>query len=176
VGAPPTSFYEENVIMGDADRLWGILEPWLDAEGVELDDLDVLGRGAGRVVRVTVDSDGGLDLDRISDISRGLSRILDDDELIAGSFTLEVTSPGLERSLRRPAHYRKAVGREVVVKTSEPIEGAKSHRGILEGVEDDRVLVSVDGSSRFIPFNAVAQARTVFRWEKAPKPGKRGAK
>lgn len=163
--------------MGDGDeRLWDLLAPYLEAEGVELDDLAVLGRGAGRMLRVTVDGAGGLDVDRIADLARGLSRLLDEAEGLDGPYTLEVTSPGLERSLSRPAHYRKSVGREVVVKTRVAIDGAQSHRGLLTAVADEGVAVLVDGSARQIPLSEVTQARTVFRWEKPARPGKRGSR
>ncbi len=163
--------------MVDLDRrLWELLEPWLEAEGVELDDLEVLGLGAGRLVRVTVDSPGGVDLERIAQLSRGLSRLLDETDLAGASYTLEVSSPGLERPLRRPSQFRKAVGREVILKTRAEVAGARNHRGILAGVGEGDVLVNVDGAERAIPLDHVTQARTVFRWEKAPKPGKRGAK
>jgi ribosome maturation factor RimP len=173
----PAHFFVEEQVMGDVDRrLWDLLEPWLEAEGVELDDLELAGAGAGRLVRVTVDSPGGIDLDRIADLSRGLSRILEDTDLIGASYTLEVSSPGLERPLRRPSQFRKAVGREVIVKTRAEVAGSRSHRGILSSVGEGDVLVTVDGTDRPIPFDHVTEARTVFSWEKAPKPGKRGAK
>lgn len=163
--------------MGDVDRrLWDRLEPWLEAEGIELDDLDVLGRGAGRVVRVIIDAPGGVDVDRIADVSRGVARILDTEDAIDGAYTLEVSSPGLERPLRRPEHYRKAVGKEVLIKTKAPVDGATSHRGVLGAVEADAVDVAVDGQPRRIALAEVTQARTVFRWEKSPKPGKRGVR
>ena len=163
--------------MGDVDeRLWGLLETWLEAEGIELDDLAVLGRGAGTVVRVTVDSPSGIGVDRIADLSRGISRLLDQQEALSGPYSLEVSSPGLERTLHRPAQYRKAVGSEVVVKTRAPVAGAQSHRGTLTAVNEDRVALAVDGADRTIPLTDVAQARTVFRWDKAPKPGKRGSR
>ncbi|HSM02705.1 MAG TPA: ribosome maturation factor RimP [Acidimicrobiia bacterium] len=163
--------------MADGDgRLWEVLEPFLVAEGVELDDVELLGRGAGRILRVTVDAEGGIGVDRIADLARGMSRLLDDQAPIDGPYTLEVSSPGLERALRRPSHYAKAVGREVVVKTRDPIEGAQSHRGILSEVAGSSVAVLVDGHDRRIPLAEVTQARTVFRWEKRPKPGKRGGR
>lgn len=166
--------------MGDpqgdiGDRLWETLEPYLEAEGVELDDLDVRGRGNGRLVRVTVDAPGGIGVDRIAEISRGVSRLLDEGDPVPGSYTLEVSSPGLERPLRRPRHFAKSVGREVDVKTAEEIEGAQRHRGVLERVDARTMQVLVDGAERTIPMESVTQAKTVFRWEKAPKPGgKRG--
>ena len=159
--------------MADDTRLWQVLEPYLAAEGVELDDLEVRGRGRGRMLRVVVDADGGVGMDRIAELSRGLSRLLDEADPIDDSYTLEVTSPGLERRLRRPAHYRKAVGRDVVITTSEPIDGSTSHRGVVAEADDDAVAVDVEGALRRIPLASVAKARTVFRWESAPKPGRK---
>ena len=162
--------------MGDVgERLWETLEPYLEAEGVELDDLDVRGRGNGRLVRVTVDAPGGIGVERIAELSRGVSRLLDEADPVTGAYTLEVSSPGLERSLKRPSHFVKAVGREIDVKTTAAIEGAQRHRGVLEQVDDGTLSLIVDGAPRSIPMGSVAQAKTVFRWEKSPKPGgKRG--
>lgn len=155
----------------DTDRLWPGIEAYLEAEGIELDDLALRGRGRGRILRVTVDGEDGLDVDRIADLSRGLSRLVED--AIDGPFTLEVTSPGLERELRRHAHYRKAVGREVVVTTRTPIEGATSHRGVLDAVGEEQFSVRIGDDLRSIAFDAVSGARTVFRWERASKPGRK---
>jgi ribosome maturation factor RimP len=157
-----------------ADRLWDTLERYVSAEGIELDDVEVLGRGPRRVVRVTVDAAEGLDVERIAEVSRGLSRLLDGEDTFDGPYTLEVSSPGLERRLRRVEHYRKSLGREVVVKTAEAVDGARSHRGILRDIDDNTVVVTVDDVDRTIPLSTVTRARTVFRWEAAPKPGKRG--
>ncbi|OFW67288.1 MAG: hypothetical protein A2Z12_06160 [Actinobacteria bacterium RBG_16_68_21] len=162
--------------MGDDGRLWDLLGSYLEAEGVELDDLAVLGRGAGRVLRVTVDSAGGLDVDRIADLARGMSRLLDDTEDLDGPYTLEVSSPGLERTLKRPAQFRKAVGREVLVKTKIAIDGEQSHRGVLIEAGEGDVAVLVGDRNRTIPLADVTQARTVFRWDKPAKPGKRAAR
>ena len=157
------------------ERLWGLVEPYLAVEGVELDDLVVRGAGGARLVRVTVDAGGGLDVEAIARLSQGLSRLLDEAEALPGAYTLEVGSPGLERDLRRPAHFEKARGREVTVTTSDDLAGARRHRGVMEGVAPEGITLLVGEERRCIPFDQVAQARTVFRWEKAPKPGhKRG--
>jgi len=154
-----------------AERLWQLLAPHLDAEGVELDDLELSGRGAGRLVRVTVDAPH-LDVDRIADLSRGLRRLLEEDSVL-GDHTLEVSSPGLERKLRRPGHFHKSVGREVDLSTDTEVEGATHHRGTLTAADDSAITVLVDGETRRIPITAVAKARTVFIWEPAAQPGKR---
>lgn len=156
-------------------RLWDLVGPYLAAEGIELDDLEVRGGGGARLVRVTLDAAAGMDVEAIAQVSQGLSRLLDQADVLPGAYTLEVGSPGLERELRRPAHFGKAVGREVVVTTREPLGGSRRHSGVLDEVTGEAVTLRLTEGTRRILFGQVAQARTVFRWEKAPKPGhKRG--
>jgi ribosome maturation factor RimP len=156
-------------------RLWDLVGPYLAAEGIELDDLEVRGGGGARLVRVALDAPGGMDVEAMARASQGLSRLLDQADLLPGAYTLEVGSPGLERELRRPVQYGKALGREVVVTTRDPLDGSRQHRGVLDEVTGEAVTLRLTEGTRHIPFGQVAQARTVFRWEKAPKPGhKRG--
>jgi ribosome maturation factor RimP len=151
--------------MRTVEHIWKVVEPYLAAEQLELDDLELVGQGRARTLRVVVDAAGGVDLDRISDVSRGLSRLLDAETDLPGPYQLEVTSPGLERKLTRPSHYRKAVGREVVVKT-----GQATIRGILRSADERSFTVEAD-EEKTIPYDGVVSARTVFRWDRAPKPG-----
>ncbi len=153
------------------EGLWELIDGYLQAEGLELDDLEMIGEGRGPVLRVTVDLDGGVGVDRLAETSRGLSRLLDDDQRLQKTYTLEVTSPGLERKLRRPEHFAKSIGREVVVKTHQEIEGERVHRGTLESLDGDACVIAVEGNDRRVPHAAIASARTVFRWEPAAKPG-----
>jgi ribosome maturation factor RimP len=156
-----------------ADRLWAVVEPYLSAEGVELDDLEIVGKAPGVVVRVTLDAAEPMGVDQLADVSRRLSRLLDEEDPIASSYTLEVSSPGLERKLRRPRHYKKSVGRDVRVKSKVAVGGDHSHRGVLVEASDLDFVVEVDGTDRRIAYGDVISARTVFAWEKASKPGKR---
>ena len=149
--------------------IWSVVEPYLAAERLELDDLELSGHGPGRVLRVTVDGDE-LDVDRLAELSRGLSRLLDDEPALQDRYRLEVSSPGLERKLRRPAHYRKSLGREVVVKVSEGA-GKATYRGTLAEADESRFIVDADQGPISVPYDDVVSAKTVFRWEKAPKPG-----
>lgn len=160
--------------MGAAeDRLWKVVEPYVTAEGIELDDLEVLGQGPRKIVRVTVDAEEPVDIDHIARLSRGIGRLLDETDPFPDAYTLEVGSPGLERSLRRPRHYEKSLERTVKVKTYAPIDGAKNHTGILTGVGEGEITVEVDGAERVIALDAIASARTVFTWTSGEKPGKR---
>jgi ribosome maturation factor RimP len=149
-----------------------LIEPWLAAERLELDDLEFSGAGRGRTLRVVIDGEGPLDLDLISEVSEGLSRLLDNDQTIDGSYQLEVSSPGLERKLRVPRHFHKSTGREVKLKVRQG-ETTRSLGGKLEAADDEGfVVTTAEGSERFA-YGEVLAAKTIFRWEKAPKPGKK---
>jgi ribosome maturation factor RimP len=150
--------------MTDAvQRLWGMVEPYVAAEGVELDDIEVL--GGGRVLRLVVDADGGIGVDRIADLSKAISRLIDADDPIDSAYTLEVTSPGLERKLRRPAHYLKSVGRQVKVKTNSPVAGERTHRGTLVAADGSGFTIDEDGTTVTLAYGDVESAKTVFVWD-----------
>lgn len=152
------------------DRLWDRIGPYVAAEDVELDDVEVL--GGGQIVRVTVDADEPLGVDRIAELSRGISRIIDEEDPIPTSYTLEVSSPGLERRLRRPRHYEKSLGKQIKVKTLSAVAGEKTHTGNLTAAGDEGFTIDVDGTERTLAYAQVASARTVFEWETSTRPGK----
>mgnify|MGYP001827242682 FL=1 len=154
-----------------AEQIWGLVGPYVAAEGIELDDVEVL--GGGKLLRVVVDGDEPIGLDRIADLSRGISRLIEADDAFPGPYTLEVTSPGLERKLRRPEHFRKAIDSDVHIKTFTKIEDEKHHRGALVAADHDAVVVAVEGVDRRIEMSDISSARTVFVWEKGEKPGKK---
>ena len=149
--------------------IWDVVEPYLAAERLELDDLELSGHGRGRILRVTVDG-ADVNIDRLADLSRGLSRILDNETDLQDQYQLEVTSPGLERKLKRPSHYAKSIGREVVVKVTEGDHKA-TVRGTLVDANEDLFVIDAEDGSRSVAYEDVISAKTVFRWEKAPKPG-----
>lgn len=157
--------------MSSETALWDKTEEYLAGERLELDDLEVLGGGRARTVKVTIDGEG-LDLDRIAEVSRGLSRLYDREYDPEGSYQLEVTSPGLERALKRPRHFVKSIGREVVLKGRDPDGNVGTHRGVLAAADDEAATIEVDGDEFRYPYEAVISARTVFRWEPSPKPGR----
>ena len=153
-----------------ADKLWDRIEPYVAAEGVELDDVEVL--GGGQIVRVTLDAGDPIGVDTIADLSRGIGRLIEEDDPIKGSYTLEVSSPGLERKLTRERHFEKSIGRDVKVKTHREIDRTKNHRGLLAGTTGEDFTVTVDGNDRTIRYAEVASARTVFEWGSDKRPGK----
>jgi ribosome maturation factor RimP len=156
-------------ILTTVSDIWTVVEPYLTAERLELDDLELLGRGPGTVLRVVVDGEN-VNVDRLADISRGLSRLLDNETALNDAYRLEVTSPGLERNLRLPGHFAKSIGREVVIKIAEGDQKV-TLRGILIEAGEGSFTVEIDDERTVVDYEDVLTAKTVFRWEKAPKPG-----
>jgi len=162
-----------------ADALVAAVEPVLTRLGLSLYDLELTGTGGARTLRVLVDRpDGSLDLAAITAATNDLSPLLDADPGVAGvlrgSYTLEVSSPGLERPLRTPAHFRGALGAVVSLKTAPTTGAARRVRGVVVGADDDAVELDVDGAIETFAYRDVTQARTVFEWgatkPQTPKP------
>jgi ribosome maturation factor RimP len=159
--------------MAIVDEVRSVIEPWLAAERLELDDLELKGTGPGRTLRVVIDADEPVDLDRIAEVSSGISRLLDAEIDLDDPYQLEVTSPGLERVLKTPRHFQKSVGREVNMKLRREGETVVV-KGRIELAGDDRASVTTeDGAVVEFGYDEIAKARTVFRWQAAPKPGKK---
>jgi ribosome maturation factor RimP len=165
--------------MADVDAIAAAVEPVVTALGLELYDVEATGPGRARTLRVTVEREGGVDLDAVSAASQAISPVLDADPAVQaacpGSYTLEVTSPGLERRLRTPAHFRGAVGAMVSVKTRTG-GTAERRRGVLTAADDAGIDVAFETGDERLPYDAVTQARTVFEWGPAAKPGRRPAR
>ncbi len=160
--------------MSDApEELWNVLAAYVEAERIELDDLEVLGGGGRRIVRVTVDHPDGVDLDTIGDLTRGISRLLDEHTSFSDPYTLEVSSPGLERKLRRPQHFQKSIGRPVTVKTRSEVDGQRRHDGTLVAADERSFTITVGDTRRVIDYGDVTSGRTVYEWKAPTKPGKK---
>ena len=156
--------------MAKADTVRTIVEPLAAAAGADVYDVTF----AGGKLAVSISREGGIDLDTLTDISRALGQRLDDDEIIGGSYTLEVTSPGLERPLRTPEHYRGAVGESVTIRTNPDVEGERRVRGEIVEADDRTVTVRLednDDDVRTIAYADVERARTTFSWGATPKTG-----
>ena len=151
--------------MSIEERLGDLFEQHLSGQGLELDYLQVAGRGP-RIVRVIVDREGGVGVDQLAAVSRSLSRQLDRLDPFEGSYSLEVSSPGLERALHLPRHFHKSIGRDVTIKTNVEVAGSRHHRGVLEAADSDGCSVRVDGESRMIGYGQIRSARTRFEWNR----------
>ena len=149
---------------------------------LQLDLYDLEFRGG--TLRVTIDRpagvEGGLDLDVIALASRLIGRELDHDDPMGGHYTLEVTSPGLERTLRVPAHFQRSIGKTVALRLRDIVtpDGERSERrlqGVLVAADDQSATIQLNDAAlteRTVPYAKIDRARTVFAWGPAPKPGK----
>lgn len=153
--------------MAASDQVTRLAEPICADLGVELYDVE----HKSGIVRVTVDRAGGVDIDTISLITRELSRALDHDDPLPGRYTLEVSSPGLERPLRVPAHFAKARGSTVKIKTRPHVEGERRAEGVLVASDDDGFTIEAGAGARRFRYSDVDSVRTVFEWGPTPKPG-----
>ena len=154
--------------MDPATRVRELVEPVLAAEGLELVDA-LFARGA---LQIFVDRPGGIDLEAISAVSATVSRLLDEHDPVPGHYTLEVSSPGLERPLRRPEHFRRFVGTTIAVKTRPDVAGERRLQARLDAADDEGIVVG----GRTLSYEEIERARTVFEWGAAPKPGSRPAR
>ncbi len=152
-------------------RVQALVAPLLADLGMEIYDLE----HAGGVVRVTIDRPGGIDLEAIALATRLISRELDHSDPIPGRYTLEVTSPGLERPLRTPAHFQLAIGSVVAVRTHSHVDGDRRAQGTLTAADDDTVTVlavtDAGPVERRLSYDDIERAKTVFEWGGQPKPG-----
>ena len=158
--------------MASLEAVRAAAEPVVTSLGLELVDAEIVGSGRARTLRLTVDGPGGVDLDALAAASSPVLDALDAAGAVSGPYNLEISSPGVERPLRRPADFRRFVGTTISIKSHEVVAGARRHRGLLLEAGDDGVVMEVDGERRPFPYDGIAQARTVFEWGPAPKPGR----
>ena len=171
--------------MNVEERVQDLLEPVVATLDVELVDVEF----KGGTLRVTVDKDDGITTESLTAVNRLVSPILDQHDPVPGRYTLEVSSPGLERPLKRLVHYERAVGENVVLKMRPSVEPRRVKGRLLEVGGSDELdgsvaleVFEVNGvdaktieQQRF-PLADVATGRTIFDWGPGPKPGQPGAK
>ena len=163
--------------MPEQETIVAAIEPVLATLGLEVFDVQLTGSGRARTVRVIVDRDGGVDLDAITATSESIQPALDAlDDL--GPYALEVSSPGLERPLHRPEHFRRAVGETVSVKVRDADGEVRRLRGDLVSTDERGITVDAGDtdSGEHVDYDQIIKARTVFEWGAAPKPDKRAKK
>jgi ribosome maturation factor RimP len=141
------------------ERVSELAEEVAVSMGVEVDDIELLGEGRRRVLRVTLDSPGGVTIDDCASFSRDFGALMDVEDPIEGAYTLEVSSPGLDRPLKTLRHYEKSIGKLVNVVLKEEREGGGFLRGRLLSVDAKGIGISVDGREMMIPFDNIKRAR-----------------
>ena len=158
--------------MGALEEVRDLAQSVAGRRDLRLWDVELGGGRGNSVVRVYVDGERGVDLDTVAEISQELSRGLDLRDPFPGRYVLEVSSPGLERTLKRPDHFSASVGKKATMKTKKPLIGG-SHRidGLIRSADEVAVQIEVDGAGRGgesqieVPYDEVKMARTVFEWQ-----------
>jgi ribosome maturation factor RimP len=139
----------------DAEKVAALLDPVVSAMGMDLEGVRVTSAGRRRVLRIVVDADGGVSLDDIAVVSRDLSAALDESVVMGDQpYTLEVSSPGVDRPLTERRHWRRAIGRLVVAPVIAPGDGARvTVEGRVTGASADGITLDVDGESRMFGYS-----------------------
>ena len=142
-----------------------LIRPVIEGSGLELVDVAFRRESGRRVLRVVVDREGGVDVDTIAELAEKVSRRLDVEGFAPGPYALEVSSPGIERSLKLPRDFARRVGDNVRVKTTTPVEGRTNITGELVSADDDGIMVAVGGGELRVRYADIASARTVVDWD-----------
>ena len=138
-----------------------LLEPVISLMGYELVGIEYLGQGRNGVLRVYIDKTDGVTLDDCEKVSRQVSGLLDVEDPIRERYTLEVSSPGLDRPLFTREHFARHTGEWVQVRLDKPLDGRRNFKGIIQGMQDEEVLLEVDGTQFVLPLKTIEKARLV---------------
>lgn len=153
-----------------AGRVAEIISPTAAEQGLILWDVEFVREGARQVLRVTIDSPNGINIDDCEKFHRAIDPILDEADPIETAYYLEVSSSGVERELKYPEHYSACRGWDVEIKLYAPDEtGSKTVTGVLAGLENDKILIDAPDGRREIGVAAAAKVRTVYDFDKDKK-------
>lgn len=144
------------------DQISMLVEPVLDEMGFELVEVEYLGAGGGRVLRVYVDRPGGVTLDDCARVSREIGVLIDVKDLIPERYVLEVSSPGLNRRLKKEKDFVWAIGKKVKVRMKNPKEGRRNFSGRLTGMKEGTIVVEMDQGETALPIREIEKANLVY--------------
>jgi len=146
------------------DALMRLLEPPIEALGFEVVDIEFSQAGRGGVVRIFIDRGAGatdlpITVDDCAAVSHAVSQVLEIEDPIKGHYTLEVSSPGFDRILRKRAHFERFIGERIFAELKLPQDGRRRFIGVLKVIVGDSIVVVVDGQDYSLPFERIQKAR-----------------
>ena len=147
------------------EQLQALLAPVVEALGYECWGVEFISQGRHSVLRVYIDRPEGILIDDCEAVSRQVSGILDVEDPISGEYTLEVSSPGMERPLFTLEQFAKHAGEQVKIRLRSPYEGRRNYQGILRGVEEQDVVVLVDDHEYLLPIDSIDKANIIPRFD-----------
>jgi len=142
-----------------------MLRPAVEMVGKELLGVEFVSAGKHSILRLFIDHEDGINVDDCAEVSRQVSAILDVEDPISSEYNLEVSSPGLDRPLFELAHFQAVIGETINVRLSMPLNGRRKFKGVLEAIENDTLIVSVDGQDYELVISNVDKANLVPNFE-----------
>ncbi len=156
--AVPTGKDENNII----EEIWHLLEPIVAAEGKGILEIEYRRESAGWVLRIYIDSEEGISVEDCAEISRVAGDVLDVADIIQNPYNLEVSSPGLDRPLRKLEHFLEHLGDVIEIRTHSPIQGRRNFKGLLKEALADSVSIECDDKGYSIPRPLIERARFLY--------------
>ncbi|RDE18107.1 ribosome maturation factor RimP [Motiliproteus coralliicola] len=147
------------------EQLNALIEPVVTGLGYQLWGIDFASQGRHSVLRIFIDAEAGISVDDCAAVSRQVSGVMDVEDPISTEYTLEVSSPGMDRPLFTLEQFAQYVGHQVQVRLRSPYEGRRKFSGLLKGVEDEDVVVEVDQHEYLLPIDSIDKANVVPRFE-----------
>lgn len=145
----------------DLSHLWELFEPVISGMGYELIEIEHNPNPKHGILRLYIDKEDGVNIDDCSAVSRQISALIDVEDPIRGQFNLEVSSPGLDRPLKRLKDFQRFSGEMVKIKTSMPLDGQRNFTGRLVGADAQSVVIETDTEELTLPMTAIDKARIV---------------
>jgi ribosome maturation factor RimP len=155
----------KNITGSIPERVYELIEPILETLDIELVDVEYLTERGQWILRVYIDKYGGVTLDDCARISGEIEHPIDVQDIIEHEYVLEVSSPGLNRPLRKEKDYQKAMGKKVKIKMSFPLEGRRRFTGYLRNLADEYLHIEVDGKLFRLPRRNIIKANLVYDFD-----------
>lgn len=150
-------------------QVWELATPLVVDEGLEVFDIEFRREGQGWVLRLFLEKEGGPSLADLTRVSRQLSDLFDVHDILQRAYTLEVSSPGVNRLLKRPEHFNRYVGEKIRIRTREMIKGRRSYLGLLKQTNEEGVVLLQDGMEVVIPYPLIERANYEYQWDQGIK-------
>ena len=147
------------------DRLTEMLEPAVEALGFELLGVEFVRAGKNSILRLFIDHENGINVDNCADVSHQVSAVLDVEDPISTEYSLEVSSPGMDRPLFKEAHFEKVVGQMIEVRTRLPVDNRRKYKGTLLTLENGEITIEVDNQSYQLSLNNIEKANVVPQFD-----------
>ena len=142
------------------EKVWKLIEPTVQKMNINIYDVEYVKEGSGWFLRIYIDKDTGVDINDCENVSRAIETLIDEEDILTTQYCLEVSSPGIERILRRKEHFEKNIGNKVEASFYKPIDGVKSFVGILKSADDNNIMIDDKNFER----KDISKIKTVYEF------------